>query len=49
MDNNASDVLAQALGTFMEEAGDLLAQIDPRPYQVSLENAEGTQIRKSVV
>ncbi len=28
MDNNASDVLAQALGTFMEEAGDLLAQME---------------------
>ncbi|MCA8090335.1 MdtA/MuxA family multidrug efflux RND transporter periplasmic adaptor subunit [Burkholderia anthina] len=25
--------------------GDLLAQIDPRPYQVSLENAEGTLAR----
>ncbi|WP_175857363.1 MdtA/MuxA family multidrug efflux RND transporter periplasmic adaptor subunit [Burkholderia anthina] len=25
--------------------GDLLAQIDPRPYQVSLENAEGTHAR----
>ncbi|WP_372237109.1 biotin/lipoyl-binding protein, partial [Burkholderia cenocepacia] len=22
--------------------GDVLAQIDPRPYQVALENAEGT-------
>ena len=28
MDHNASDVLAQALGTFMEEAADLLAQME---------------------
>lgn len=29
--------------------GDLLAQIDPRPYQVSLENAEGTHARDSAL
>ncbi|AWV00770.1 multidrug transporter subunit MdtA [Burkholderia sp. JP2-270] len=29
--------------------GDLLAQIDPRPYQVSLENAEGTFARDSAL
>ncbi|AOR67158.1 efflux transporter periplasmic adaptor subunit [Burkholderia stabilis] len=29
--------------------GDVLAQIDPRPYQVSLENAEGTHARDSAL
>ncbi|BBA41629.1 MULTISPECIES: MdtA/MuxA family multidrug efflux RND transporter periplasmic adaptor subunit [Burkholderia] len=29
--------------------GDLLAQIDPRPYQVALENAEGTHARDSAL
>lgn len=29
--------------------GDLLAQIDPRPYQVSLENAEGTHARDAAL
>ncbi|MPV64496.1 MdtA/MuxA family multidrug efflux RND transporter periplasmic adaptor subunit [Burkholderia sp. BE17] len=29
--------------------GDVLAQIDPRPYQVSLENAEGTFARDSAL
>ncbi|MCA8274239.1 MdtA/MuxA family multidrug efflux RND transporter periplasmic adaptor subunit [Burkholderia sp. AU30280] len=29
--------------------GDVLAQIDPRPYQVSLENAEGTYARDSAL
>ncbi|MCA8180849.1 MULTISPECIES: MdtA/MuxA family multidrug efflux RND transporter periplasmic adaptor subunit [Burkholderia] len=29
--------------------GDLLAQIDPRPYQVSLENAEGTHARDTAL
>ncbi|RKU01558.1 multidrug transporter subunit MdtA [Burkholderia sp. Nafp2/4-1b] len=31
-------------GQFVKK-GDLLAQIDPRPYQVALENAEGTHAR----
>jgi len=29
--------------------GDLLAQIDPRPYQVALENAEGTHARDAAL
>ncbi|WP_423391867.1 MdtA/MuxA family multidrug efflux RND transporter periplasmic adaptor subunit [Burkholderia sp. LMG 21824] len=29
--------------------GDVLAQIDPRPYQVSLENAEGTHARDAAL
>ncbi|RQZ67735.1 MdtA/MuxA family multidrug efflux RND transporter periplasmic adaptor subunit [Burkholderia sp. Bp9004] len=29
--------------------GDLIAQIDPRPYQVALENAEGTHARDSAL
>ncbi|KUY80687.1 MdtA/MuxA family multidrug efflux RND transporter periplasmic adaptor subunit [Burkholderia sp. RF4-BP95] len=29
--------------------GDLLAQVDPRPYQVALENAEGTHARDSAL
>ncbi|KVW04970.1 RND transporter MFP subunit [Burkholderia cepacia] len=29
--------------------GDVLAQIDPRPYQVALENAEGTHARDSAL
>ncbi|VWD40131.1 MdtA/MuxA family multidrug efflux RND transporter periplasmic adaptor subunit [Burkholderia lata] len=29
--------------------GDVLAQIDPRPYQVSLENAEGTHARDTAL
>lgn len=29
----------------MVKKGDLLAQVDPRPYQISLENAEGTLAR----
>ncbi|AOL03442.1 MULTISPECIES: MdtA/MuxA family multidrug efflux RND transporter periplasmic adaptor subunit [Burkholderia] len=29
--------------------GDLLAQIDPRPYQVALENAEGTHARDTAL
>jgi multidrug efflux system membrane fusion protein len=29
--------------------GDVLAQIDPRPYQVSLENAQGTHARDSAL
>ncbi|KML51026.1 RND transporter MFP subunit [Burkholderia cepacia] len=29
--------------------GDVLAQVDPRPYQVSLENAEGTHARDSAL
>jgi multidrug efflux system membrane fusion protein len=29
----------------MVKKGDVLAQIDPRPYQISLENAQGTLVR----
>lgn len=31
------------------KAGDVLAQIDPRPYQISLENAEGTLAKDSAL
>ncbi|MFP3505447.1 MdtA/MuxA family multidrug efflux RND transporter periplasmic adaptor subunit [Burkholderia sp. SIMBA_062] len=35
-------------GQFVKK-GDLLAQIDPRPYQVALENAEGTHARDAAL